>query len=670
MQPRAATLERAAPCAKQVLGYGERIGLRLSRARDTLGLALSRGTIFLPVIAAAIWALAHPYPGIVGDASLYIGRALADLDPQGLGQDLLFAHDGQSRFSIYPIVAKWLVIAIGTDRAALTLVVSSMFLWVAALAVLARRFLTWRHIWVVIVFVAVLPVNYGAPQRFGFSEIIAVPRPMAEALVLLALAAFAYGRTYLTFAILAAATLIHPLMALAGWTAVGLALCLEDRRWWIAAGAGTSIVISAAILGVPLVDRLVLAIAPDIKAFAASRSPLLFPTHWPIEFLGPIIAQIATIAVAASLFQGRQRRLLLATTAVGLFGIGVQALFGDILSSLLVIQAQCWRMAWLTAAIGSFALALCALELWRRDAIGRVVLALLVMSWIASSEPSATAMLAGAALVLQFTKNRFNWPVSTLSVVAIWAVACLVALLANLHYFINYAEFLVQRPAEAPQGIGYFWNERYIAFPICAFALALTLPQRDSRVLWGFRCSVAALLVAAGVWLWDDRTTLQRMVDTQDHPPELMHAIAGRSGSVLWIGGLQEAWYLTGRPQWASPLQGVAAVFSRDLAIAWRDRMVFLRDEGLADRNVLSSLAIPSSAELAHLSEAGITHLCARPDAPAWIIAPLETGVTPLAERQAQIWHLPQPQFKMTDEGNSYVWHRIQDFLVLSCAAQ
>ncbi|MGO9004743.1 MAG: hypothetical protein ACLQIQ_00770, partial [Beijerinckiaceae bacterium] len=635
MDSHASTLVRDAPCTDKVLGFGEWTKLRLSHARDGLGLALSRGTIFLPVVAAAIWALAHPYPGIVGDASLYIGRALADLDPQGLGQDLLFAHDGQSRFSIYPILVKWLVIAFGTDRAALTLVVSSMFLWVMALAVLARRFLSLRRVWVVIVFVAVLPVNYGAPLRFGFSEMIAVPRPVAEALVLLALAAFAYGRTYLTFAILVAATLIHPLMALAGWTAVGLALGLEDRRWWIAAGAGIFIVISAAILGVPLFDRLVTAIAPDIKAFAASRSPLLFPTLWPIAFLGPIITQIVTIAIAASLFRGRQRRLLLAATAVGLFGIGVQALFGDVLSSLLVIQAQCWRMAWLTAAIGSFALALCALELWRRDATGGIVLALLTMSWLTSDEPGLAALCGAAALTLHCTKDRFAWPVSQLSVRVVWAVACLVALLATLHYFIAYADFLAQLPAEAPHGIGYFWNKRYIAFPICAFALAVMLPQRHSRVLWGCRCGVAALLVAAVVWLWDDRTTLQRMVDTQDHPPALMHAIAGRPGSVLWIGGLQEAWYLTGRPQWASPQQGVAAVFSRDLAIAWRDRMSFLRDEGLADRNVLSSLAIPSSADLAHLSEAGVTHLCARPDAPAWIIAPLEKGAQPPAGRQA-----------------------------------
>jgi hypothetical protein len=670
MESQASTLVRDAPCAEEVRGFGERTSLSLSRARDALGLALSRGTIFMPVIATAFWALTHPYPGIVGDASLYIGRALADLDPQGLGQDLLFAHDGQSRFSIYPIIAKWLVIVFGTDRAALALVVSSMFLWVAALIVFALQFLTWRRVWIVIVFVAILPVYYGAPLRFGFSEAIAVPRPMAEALVLLALAAFVCGRTLLTFVVLVAATLIHPLMALAGWTAVVVALSLVDRRWWIAAGAGIFAVILAAVLGVPFFARLVSAIAPDVKALAASRSPLLFPTLWPIEFVGPIIAQVATIAVAANLFRGRQRRLLIAAMLVGIFGIAAQALFGDLLSSLLVIQAQFWRMAWLTAAIGSFALALCTLELWSRDAISRVVLALLAMTWLVSDKPALAAPLATIALTLHFTKDRFAWPVSQLSVSAVWAVACGFALLTAQHYLVTYAEFMMQLPAEAPQGIGYFWNRRDIAFPICAVALALMLPRGDSRLLWACRCIMAMLLVTAVVRFWDDRTALQRMIDADDHPPEIMRTIAGRRGPVLWIGGLQEAWYLTGRPQWVSPQQGVAIVFSHDLAIAWRDRIAFLRDEGLVDRNVFLSVGRPSSADLPNLSEVGVTHLCSRPDAPAWIIAPLEKGAQPPVGRKTQFWRLPQPLFKMTLEGNAVTWHRTEGFFVFSCAAE
>jgi hypothetical protein len=627
------------------------------------------GTIFLPVIAAALWALTHPYQGIVGDASVYVGRALADLDPEGLGRDLLFAHDGQSQFSLYPRLVRTLVTFWGTDRAALTLVLSSIALWIGALAVLARRFVTWQRVWIIVAIVAVLPVNYGAPLRFGFSEMLAVPRPMAEALVLLALAAFLTSRNLLTFAILALATLVHPLMALAGWAAVGLALALEDRRWWIAGAMGVIALALAAWLGVPLLDRLFEAMAPDLKAFAASRSPLLFPTHWPHEFLGPIFAQAASIAIAASLWHGRHRRLLIAAISVGLLGIAVQALFGDLLSSLLVIQAQFWRTAWLMAAIGGFALALCTFELWTRGPVERVVLAFLAMTWMAGDLPIAAGSLAAIALLLHFTRDRLNWPMTSLSVRLIWTVTCLLALYANANYFLAYAQFLPQVPAESGQGFSYVWNKRYIAFPIGALVLALMLRERRSGLIWACRATAALVLAVAAAVFWDGRTPFQHVVDEGVHPPELMRAIAARPGDVLWIGGLGEAWLLTGRPQWASRQQGVANVFSRELTTAWRERMTFLRDEGLAERDVFGSELIASSADLPHLSTAGMARLCARADAPAWVVAPLESGANPLADRTGEIWHAPQPMFKMTDEGDAYAWHRIVDFLVLPCRA-
>jgi hypothetical protein len=670
MEQPSSIILRDGPRATNVAGSNQTASPWLESWRKASGLALSRGTIFLPLIAVALWALTHPYRGIAGDASIYIGRALADLDPNGLGRDLLFANDGQSRFSLYPWLVKQAVTAWGTDGAALALSFAAEAMWIVALAVLARRFLAWQHVWIVVAFVAVLPVNYGAPQRFGFSELFAVPRPMAEALTLLALAAFLGRKTLLAFAVLLAATLIHPLAALAGWVTLGLALALEDRRWWLAGGLAALALALGTSLGLPPFDRLVEAMAPDVKALAASRSPLLFPTQWPREFLGPIIAQMATIGIAASLYEGRWRRLLLASTFVGVSGIAVQALFGDILSSLLVIQVQCWRMAWLTAAIGSFALALCALELWKRGPLGRVVLALLTVIWIASNDPAAAAVLAVVTLIIHFTKDRFAWPVTTFSVKAIWAIACLVALFVNVKCFIGYGEFLAGIPAEADQGFDYFWSVRYSAFPIGALILALMLPRKNSRLLWAGRCITAVALIAAAVHFWDDRSAFQRMVDRQERPPALLQAIVGRPGEVLWVGGLGEAWYLTGRPQWASRQQAVASVFSRELALAWRDRMTFLRDEGLADRNVLNSVTIPSAADLPQLSEAGLAHLCERTDAPAVVIAPVETGAKPFAGWPATVWHLPQPIYKITDEGETYAWHKFEDFLVLPCAAR
>jgi hypothetical protein len=642
----------------------------LSRCRNAAGLALASGNCFLPIIATALWALTHPYEGIIGDANLYIGRALADLDPAGLGRDLLFAHDGQSQFSFYPWLVKALVTSCGTNAASLILVVSAAILWLVALALLARCFVNGQRIWIIVAIVALLPTQYGSPQHFLFSEMMATPRPTAEALVLLALGACACGRTVLACAALIAATLVHPLMSLAGWTAICLVLCREDRRWMIAVAALTSFAIIAAILGVPLFDRLVVAMDPQVKALVEDRSPWLFPTLWPLTFVGTIAAQMATIAIAARLFEGRRRHVLYAAMAVGLLGIAVQALLADMSSSLLVVQIQCWRMAWLTAAMGGVALALCTFELWARGGVNRIILAPLVLAWLLSDSPLAAVVLAMAALGLQNSRDRYSWLASRRTVGAIWIAVALCAILLNLGYLLSFAHYVSTAPAAAPHSFGRFWNKRYIAFPASFIILAFFLPTRASYTLWACRCALVVFLTVVLVHFWDDRPPFQRLIDAGLHPPELEQAIASRPGEVLWVEGLGEAWFLTGRPQWASPQQGVASVFSRELALEWRDRMNFLREIGLAERKLpASQRALPSSADLPHLSQAAVDRLCARTDAPAWIIAPVaKDGPPPSAGRPAQIWHLKQPIYMMTDEGEDYVWHETEDFVILPCA--
>ncbi len=138
--------------------------------------------LLLPLIALMFWALTHCYPGIIGDAGVYVGRVLADFDPNGVGRDMMFVHDGQSQFSLFPILLDRLVAAIGTERTGLLLAFVSMAGWTAALAYFAKQYGPRYFIPVVIIFVALLPVNYGAPMRFSFSEVLTVARPFSEAL--------------------------------------------------------------------------------------------------------------------------------------------------------------------------------------------------------------------------------------------------------------------------------------------------------------------------------------------------------------------------------------------------------------------------------------------------------------------------------------------------------
>jgi hypothetical protein len=67
------------------------------------------------------------------------------------------------------------------------------------------------------------------------------------------------------------------------------------------------------------------------------------------------------------------------------------------------------------------------------------------------------------------------------------------------------------------------------------------------------------------------------------------------------------------------------------------------------------------------VSNEGVRQLCARNDAPAWIIAPLEHGSEPPAGIEMKLWELPDPQFRLTEGDGDYVWQRIDALGVIPC---
>lgn len=627
------------------------------------------GLLLLPLMAVMFWALTHFYPGLIGDAGVYIARVLADFEPNGVGRDMMFVHDGQSQFSLFPIVLDHLVATIGTARTGLLLALISMVAWTSALAYFAKQYAPRHFIPVVIIFVALLPTNYGAPMRFSFSEVLAVARPFSEALVIAALAALAARRTWVGVGLLLFSSLVHPLMALPGWGVFALVLSREDWRWFAAFAGGALLFVAGALAGVPVLHRLTVLMDPALKEFALSRSPLLFPTAWPAEYLGAVFAEVASLVVAASLYAGRLRWILIGAVAVGIGGIAAQSLFGDILSLLLVIQAQLWRMAWLMAALGSVALALCALSLWRQGPKAHVILALLTLAWLSNDAPVSAAVFAGAALFLHFCERRLPITLSWAAAAMVWTYACAVAFVLNFHYAVGYAGFWHHMPADAPRGMDYFWARRYVAFPILGLLLVLVFTRKSSALIGGATVAAALLLAALCVRTWDGRAPFQKLIDSGEHPAELTALLASRPGEILWVDGLTEAWYLAGRPQWASQQQGVSTIFSNDLAREFRDRMRFLVDEGLAEKGALNAFKVPSKADLPVVTRENVAHLCARSDAPAWIVAPVSKDTIIPPGLGAHEWHPTQPNFKMTEEPASYEWLKIAAYAVIPCAS-
>jgi hypothetical protein len=96
-------------------------------------------------------------------------------------------------------------------------------------------------------------------------------------------------------------------------------------------------------------------------------------------------------------------------------------------------------------------------------------------------------------------------------------------------------------------------------------------------------------------------------------PPELMRLIDQRQGEVFWMNGLAEPWFDLGRPQWASPLQGVPIIFCRRMAAPDANPDGF----GARGSKSFAPWTDPVSADVPRLSQDGVRRLCARDDAPA-----------------------------------------------------
>ena len=133
---------------------------------DAVWIALQANAVPL-FFCAAFWALTHPYARIIHDARIYIDRVMADLDPAGLGRDLMFVHDGQFAFSLFPLLIRGLVAHLGPGASAKILSGLGCLSSFTAVLVLATQLVKGRAVWLLLVF-ACAPARLrlaGFPNR-------------------------------------------------------------------------------------------------------------------------------------------------------------------------------------------------------------------------------------------------------------------------------------------------------------------------------------------------------------------------------------------------------------------------------------------------------------------------------------------------------------------------
>jgi hypothetical protein len=168
------------------------------------------------------------------------------------------------------------------------------------------------------------------------------------------------------------------------------------------------------------------------------------------------------------------------------------------------------------------------------------------------------------------------------------------------------------------------------------------------------------------VSLWSSRPRAALDLETLRNPPEFAEVLNKNPGEVLWVDGKSEGWHVLGRPQWLSTQQVVSIVFSRPLAMAWRERAQFLLDNRLIPSNAFEPWKLVDESVILNVTRPALDRVCARSDAPAAVIFPLEKG-TPLPSNiSAAVWALPHTRHVM-DFNGKFVWHQIDRYAAFSC---
>ena len=515
------------------------------------------------LLVASLILLLRPYRGIWHDSILYMGQALAVIDPIPFSHDIFFSHGSQASYTLFPRVLAWLIAHADASEIFLWLTLLGLSAFVLASVALVRRLLPEGSRLPALIALALFPSFYGASGILSYGEPFLTARTFAEPLVLAGIAAWISERRALALVSLAAAISLHPLQALpvvaAGWCW----LLQTDRRWahvsWLLPLAGLAFVLWPQA---PVFARL----DPAWYSQVLLRNPItLYFTSGPSNWYN-LLADAFVVAVAAGSCSGRTRRCLLAVLGATALLAGAQLILVDGLRLAWFTALQPWRIHWL---IHWFAVALLpwtCVQLWRKRAEeGSPRLMLFVASVLLGSSPSTAHPLTPGAILLYAL-----WPhvARRLGRVSQHAIAGAVICIACIHFSQQ-----LQLPVRIDALLHYEKTPGdLLQWLVAAVTIGLALPALLWRKLPGPLRITCLLLTAiacvhAGMH-WDRRTDLQRLfthVRSQEPP---FAGLLRDSDQILWIGaGPLPAWSLLHRAHYMDQVQMAGLVFNRATAI-------------------------------------------------------------------------------------------------------
>ncbi|MBN1380399.1 MAG: hypothetical protein JXA41_01865 [Deltaproteobacteria bacterium] len=543
-------------------------------------------SIFL--ILMAMWILNHPYKGLVHDARLYAIQALSHLEPDVFKNDIFLRYDSQDNYTIFSNIYVSVIKLTNLADANLILFIIGHILWFVSAWLLASLLNSGALKYFAVALVAAMPAYYGGRFIFSYGEPFLTPRIYAEALVLFSIYFALKNRFVLCGLMLLLGFLFHPIMALTGVIFFAFYFLLKYPKSVLVIGSVLGILILiAALAGVAPFDRILQFMDPYWTGIVNQRSPYLFLYDWLFRDFLTIITSFLVIMLYALTNQGMKQAValsLLTATAVFLL---VSVVLGDFLWNVLIMQLQVWRISWLLLFFSYLAFPWVYIKVREQTDLGTSFLIVFGAAWLAPYNSVLTAAYALTAvfsflIVLGncrgegqapsrytgFLKDRWSkefWKKVNL-VMTLFPLAFLSYDLADYFHDFYVRNTNIVSIREFPP---VYLTYTLPLLMLGAFGLCYQLIKRDKRVIL---FSLVFFLLAAS--LWDRRLEYEKII-AGNHGIEQVSIVKNLpiKSELLWFEYPTLAWFVANRANFISHFQGVSALFSRESAVLYDQRM-------------------------------------------------------------------------------------------------
>ncbi|WP_031598218.1 spermidine synthase family protein [Ferrovum myxofaciens] len=623
----------------------------------------------LILLLLILWLVTRPYEGILWDSEYYTVQALHFLWPDRYANDLYFAFGSQDQFSIFSRIYGPAIASLGLAHAHIALTLLTQLAWVSGLVYLAKGMFQEKWAYLAMAGVIVFPGSAGLVFHYG--EPILTPRILAEALTLVALGAIWRERIFFSLGLLGVGTVIHPLMTLPG--IVFWFLWFFGRKktgWWACALAGT-IVLGLAASGVQPFVRLTQPFDPVWLNIVHQRSPYCFISQWGMGEWSAVIHTVLLTLWAMQKAGNKERQFLKLASLIGVGGIVLSWLGGDLLKNVLILDAQLWRAMWMVSLISHLFIAQRLITLFHDPRsyharwlwMGAFLLTLLA-GFHGGFYLLATPLMAVAFLVQQW-EERTPEP---LPLWGRWLVASffLVVFFQTAFFFWNTFILDTVRGETA--------HVLLIEFVFTLGALMLmSLSLKESCAGFSTKSSVRIrfgminLLLLGSLMVWDQRSPWIKSIDEASGPPSDLSKILPQGRPIYWEGDLTVPWFLLRRSSYFSCSQGTGSLFSRETAINYWQRYQSFQPLHTTEFSVGSSFCTPLPGEETSGSptQEQVKKVCREnPGLGGMVLLHSIEGMHP------KIWNSPIPFTYLKSIGHSKRWVTADRFYIYGCPIQ